>query len=65
MQIIKIATDVDFVVSVAKMKTHGMMTYTGAVKNLFGVIPGLIKAEYHFKMNNENNFAHHLLDISE
>jgi uncharacterized protein (DUF362 family) len=41
MQIIKIAKEVDFVVSAAKLKTHGMMTYTGAVKNLFGVIPGL------------------------
>ncbi|SDF05135.1 DUF362 domain-containing protein [Sporomusa acidovorans] len=49
-QVIKIIRDVDFVVSAAKLKTHGMMVYTGAVKNLFGVIPGLIKAEYHFKM---------------
>ncbi|VBB05115.1 Hypothetical protein LUCI_0322 [Lucifera butyrica] len=65
MQIIKIAADVDFVVSAAKCKTHGMMVFTGAVKNLFGVIPGLTKAEYHFKMNNRENFAHHLLDICE
>ena len=54
MQIIKVAYDVDFV-----------MTYTGAVKNLFGVIPGIIKAEYHFKMNNTANFAEHLIDICE
>ncbi|EGO65811.1 DUF362 domain-containing protein [Acetonema longum] len=65
MQIIKIAEDVDFVVSAAKLKTHGMMVYTGAVKNLFGVIPGLIKAEYHFKMKSVENFAHHLIDICE
>ncbi len=65
MEIIKIAQDVDFVVSAAKLKTHGMMVYTGAVKNLFGVIPGLIKAEYHFKMQNTDNFAHHLIDICE
>jgi uncharacterized protein (DUF362 family)/Pyruvate/2-oxoacid:ferredoxin oxidoreductase delta subunit len=65
MQIIKIAQDVDFVVSAAKLKTHGMMVYTGAVKNLFGVIPGLTKAEYHFKMHSAENFAHHLIDICE
>lgn len=65
MQIIKIVEDVDFVISAAKLKTHGMMTYTGAVKNLFGVIPGIIKAEYHFKMNNTANFAEHLVDICE
>ncbi|MBP2636123.1 MAG: hypothetical protein H6Q72_2030 [Firmicutes bacterium] len=65
MQIIKVAQDVDFIVSVAKLKTHGMMVYTGAVKNLFGVIPGLIKAEYHFKMKSAENFAQHLIDICE
>ncbi len=65
MQLIKIVNDVDFVISAAKLKTHGMMTYTGAVKNLFGVIPGVTKAEYHFKMNNTENFAEHLLDICE
>ncbi|MDF2570086.1 MAG: hypothetical protein K0R55_1690, partial [Sporomusa sp.] len=65
MQIIKIAEEVDFIVSAAKFKTHGMMLYTGGVKNLFGVIPGLTKAEYHFKMNNAENFAHHLVDICE
>lgn len=65
MQIIKIAREVDFVVSAAKLKTHGMMTYTGAVKNLFGVIPGLVKADYHFRLNNVDNFADHLVDICE
>ena len=65
MQIIKVVENADFVVSAAKLKTHGMMTYSGAVKNLFGVIPGLTKAEYHFKMNDEMNFAEHLVDICE
>ncbi len=65
MQIIKIAREVDFVVSAAKLKTHGMMTYTGAVKNLFGVVPGLVKADYHLRVNNIDNFADHLVDICE
>lgn len=65
MQIIKVAREVDFVVSAAKLKTHGMMTYTGAVKNLFGVIPGMTKADYHLRLNSVNNFADHLVDICE
>ncbi|NLK35760.1 MAG: DUF362 domain-containing protein [Gracilibacteraceae bacterium] len=65
MQIIKIAREADFVVSAAKLKTHGMMTYTGAVKNLFGVIPGLVKADYHLRLNSIDNFADHLVDICE
>lgn len=65
MKIISVAENADFIVSVAKLKTHAMMTYTGAVKNLFGIIPGLIKADYHFRMNDINNFAAHLVDICE
>lgn len=65
MEVIKIATEVDFIVNVAKLKTHCMMTYTGAVKNLFGLIPGLIKADYHLKMKSNENFAEHLVDICE
>lgn len=65
MQIIKVAREVDFVVSAAKLKTHGMMVYTGAVKNLFGVIPGMTKADYHLRLNSVDNFADHLLDICE
>ena len=65
MQVIKVAEDADFIVSAAKLKTHAMMTYTGAVKNLFGIIPGIIKADYHLKMNDVSNFAAHLVDICE
>lgn len=65
MKVIKIINDVDFVVSAAKLKTHAMMTYTGAVKNLFGAIPGRTKIDYHLKMNNTGNFAALLVDICE
>lgn len=64
-KIIRIATTVDLIISIAKFKTHCMMMYTGAVKNLFGTIPGLTKAEYHFKLHSAENFADHLLDICE
>lgn len=61
----KSVTDADVVITLSKLKTHGMMTYTGAVKVLFGVIPGLLKAEYHLKMPDIMDFARLLLDISE
>lgn len=60
----KSVTDADVVITLSKLKTHGMMTFTGAVKILFGVIPGLQKVEYHFKMANTKNFAHLLVDIA-
>ena len=55
--------DVDHVISVCKLKTHGMMTYTGAVKNMFGTSPGTVKADYHVRMPKEDEFADALLDI--
>lgn len=57
--------DADKVISVAKLKTHGMMTYTGAVKNMFGTIPGLAKVEYHNNMPDYGNFADALVDICQ
>ena len=55
--------DADKIVSISKLKTHGMMTFTGAVKNMFGIIPGTTKAEYHFNNSNYDNFANMLIDI--
>jgi ferredoxin len=65
LKLVKAFTEVDYVVSCAKLKTHTMMTYTGAVKNLFGMIPGITKADYHLQMNNPDNFANMLIDICD
>lgn len=64
-EIITPIVNADMVISAAKLKTHVMMTYTGAVKNLYGVIPGLTKASYHMKLQQPSNFANHLIDICE
>lgn len=53
----------DKVISVAKLKTHGMMKYTGAVKNMFGTIPGVLKAEFHFRMPKVEDFGNMLIDV--
>jgi uncharacterized protein (DUF362 family)/Pyruvate/2-oxoacid:ferredoxin oxidoreductase delta subunit len=57
--------EADQVISVCKLKTHGMMTYTGAVKNMFGTVPGTMKAEYHVRMPKMDDFADALIDICE
>lgn len=61
--VIGVLDQVDKVISVSKLKTHGMMKFTGAVKNMFGTIPGLIKAEYHFKLPKADDFAEMLVDV--
>ena len=50
-------------VNVAKMKTHGFMVYTGAVKNLFGCVPGTRKAALHLRYPGEEEFGTMLLDL--
>lgn len=50
-------------VNVAKMKTHGFMTYTGAVKNLYGCIPGTNKAALHLRYQEPSEFCLMLLDL--
>lgn len=57
--------DADFIINLPKLKTHGLTVYTGAVKNLFGVVPGTVKAGYHFKMPKVRDFCQLLLDIAE
>lgn len=63
LEVIGLLKRVDKVISVSKFKTHGMMVFTGAVKNMFGTIPGLVKAEYHYKMPNVEDFSNMLLDV--
>jgi uncharacterized protein (DUF362 family)/Pyruvate/2-oxoacid:ferredoxin oxidoreductase delta subunit len=58
------ALEADGIISLAKMKTHGFMRITGAVKNQFGCVPGLRKGEFHVKMPNAGHFAAMLVDIN-
>ncbi len=53
----------DKIINVCKLKTHGIVRMTGTVKNMFGMIPGTIKAEYHLNRSNINDFANALIDI--
>lgn len=55
----------DIVISAAKLKTHGFTTYTGAVKNLFGLVPGTYKAEYHMRFPDPDVFCQVLVDLCE
>lgn len=63
--LIKPVLDADVIITVPKLKTHMMTFYSGAVKNLFGCIPGLYKAEYHFSMPQQSDFCNMLLDLCE
>jgi uncharacterized protein (DUF362 family)/NAD-dependent dihydropyrimidine dehydrogenase PreA subunit len=53
----------DAVINLAKYKTHSLMYYTGCIKNLFGLIPGLKKSDYHKKFPTYQEFSTVISDI--
>ena len=57
--------EADLVVNIAKMKSHTLAVYSGAVKNLYGVIPGLLKAEMHFQHQSVESFSDMVVDICD
>jgi len=54
---------VDKIINIPKIKTHMMTVYSGAVKNLFGIIPGRYKAEYHLRFEDTEDFSNLLIDL--
>lgn len=54
----------DVIINLPKLKSHGLTRYTGAVKNLFGCVPGLHKAEYHLQLPGLDQFVGFLLDLA-
>ncbi|MDI7275193.1 MAG: DUF362 domain-containing protein [Anaerolineae bacterium] len=53
----------DAVINLSKLKTHNLTRLTGAVKNLFGVVPGVLKAAYHARLPKARDFSAGLVDI--
>jgi len=57
--------DADAIINFCKLKTHGMMGMSAAAKNIFGVIPGTLKPEYHFRFPRHDDFARMMVDLDE
>lgn len=57
--------EADAIINFCKLKTHGMMGMSAAAKNIFGVIPGTLKPEYHFRFPNHDDFARMMVDLDE
>lgn len=55
----------DAIIDFCKLKTHGMMGMSAAAKNMFGVIPGTMKPEYHFRYPDPADFARMIVDLDE
>jgi uncharacterized protein (DUF362 family)/Pyruvate/2-oxoacid:ferredoxin oxidoreductase delta subunit len=62
--IVNAVFEAESIVSLPKMKTHGFLRITGAVKNQFGCIPGALKSEFHVKVPDAYEFAKMLVDLN-
>jgi uncharacterized protein (DUF362 family)/NAD-dependent dihydropyrimidine dehydrogenase PreA subunit len=56
--------EADAIIDFCKLKTHGMMGMSAAAKNMFGVVPGTFKPEYHFRFPDHSDFAKMLVDLN-
>jgi uncharacterized protein (DUF362 family)/Pyruvate/2-oxoacid:ferredoxin oxidoreductase delta subunit len=59
----KEAVEADFIINLPKLKTHVLTLLTGAVKNMFGLVPGFRKGNYHKQYPKPNDFAEIIVDI--
>jgi uncharacterized protein (DUF362 family)/Pyruvate/2-oxoacid:ferredoxin oxidoreductase delta subunit len=66
LEVAREALEADVIISLPKLKTHQMMGYTGAVKNLFGLVVGMRKVRLHLQAGTDKAFfALMLLELAE
>lgn len=54
----------DLLINVPKLKTHGLTAFTGAIKNIFGCVPGIRKGLFHVQAADDREaFAQMLVDL--
>jgi uncharacterized protein (DUF362 family) len=62
-RISRIVTEADVILNLPVFKTHALTLLTGAIKNLFGIIPGAQKSYLHTVVKSADEFAELLVDI--
>jgi uncharacterized protein (DUF362 family)/Pyruvate/2-oxoacid:ferredoxin oxidoreductase delta subunit len=51
-------------INLPKLKSHSLTRITAAMKNVFGVVPGSLKAEYHVKHPDVVGFSRMIVDLN-
>lgn len=64
-EILKPVLEADFIINLPKLKSHVMTGMTAACKNMFGIIPGLKKSEWHMRFPDKERFGDMLIDLLE
>lgn len=61
--IARAALEADVIINLPKLKTHSLVIFTGAVKNMFGAVPGFHKRETHLACPRAEPFSRALVDV--
>jgi uncharacterized protein (DUF362 family)/Pyruvate/2-oxoacid:ferredoxin oxidoreductase delta subunit len=54
----------DVIITLPKLKTHALMAYTGAMKNMFGLMVGNNKSQTHYRFPDKKDFSAYLTDLN-
>ncbi len=65
MNVINAFLKADVIVDLCRLKTHSLTGMSCAVKNLFGVIPGVEKFQMHSNFPEIGNFSEMLVDLAQ
>jgi uncharacterized protein (DUF362 family)/Pyruvate/2-oxoacid:ferredoxin oxidoreductase delta subunit len=57
------AVNCDLLINLPKLKTHSLTMFTGAVKNLFGCLPGFQKGNWHRRAPKNEQFSQVVVDV--
>jgi uncharacterized protein (DUF362 family)/ferredoxin len=60
----QVVREADIIISIPKFKTHQLMQYTGAMKNIFGLVPSLAKSPFHARFSDRKKFAAMIVDLN-
>ncbi len=58
-----VVREVDVIITLPKLKTHGLTLFTGALKNQFGLMPGRTKKDTHVAAPKPAAMARALVDV--
>lgn len=62
-EVIRPIAEAELTVNLARLKTHALCAMSAAVKNMYGAVPGLQKAEMHARFPKRADFASMLVDL--
>ncbi|MDD5288091.1 MAG: DUF362 domain-containing protein [Dehalococcoidales bacterium] len=59
----RIVLEADVIINLPKFKTHSLVTFTGGVKNMYGIIPAGLRRRFHGEYLRTEDFCQTLVDI--